>query len=736
MTTDTKLRLILEAIWKGQGVKQASADLNRLNKEAQGGAGGLKAAGIAAGVAGGLVSVLTGKVLQAVGAVKDLVVESTLLAARYETMGVVVDNLGRNVGMTTGEMRDLEVALQDTGISVIGSREAIAKLIGAEIDLAKATDLARVAQDAAVIAGENSTAAFQRLINFITTGNIRVARQAGLFVNLKAAYEEWADANDRTVESLTEQEKIMIRTNATIKAGAVIADTYEEAMTTAGKQLGSMERDIDNVKVAFGSLFTEILNEGVPVTRTFLQELTEMANSLNDLQDAMGQAEDDVPLLWEAIREGGPAVFVLKESVKGLWDTFQDIVNGLPFVTEVFSNVSGAIEFYTGGADRATSSSEAFAPALTEVGLVAEKAAIHAMHLANQTSGLDEAFAGGIDVLRNYSREALAAAAMNQLLKESMADGFVDDTEMDRVAALAERFGVDLPANLAATVGSFNQLTAQGIDPAAASADQLFGHLLGVEGVTGDLTARDHRIVYNIDIQGDLDLLQMAAQLGGSDFDFKFSGGGGNSSNTGLNQKTFEEGGGLSIGGVMPNGGKGRIFEVGEGGPEMVINGVVIPTHITKQLKRLGLTAGQGFQGGGFAFDIDTLAQITGSHQTAGSLSFSQQAALTRSTVEAARSGGSRTTVGARSTAGSTDVAQAATAAAVAVEQAVAPGLAQVTATLQAQQAQLLSTGARQLSQAAEQLAALNEILFAIKQQGTSTDFANDVGDSINEVLG
>ena len=57
------------------------------------------------------------------------------LAARVETLGIVTETLGKNVGMTTTEMRDLEKAVQAKGITLQATRGSIALMLQANIDL-------------------------------------------------------------------------------------------------------------------------------------------------------------------------------------------------------------------------------------------------------------------------------------------------------------------------------------------------------------------------------------------------------------------------------------------------------------------------------------------------------------------------------------------------------------------------------------------------------------------------
>ena len=300
-----------------KGLKKVGKNLSGVSKSAKSAdkaTGGLNLRMLALGFAS----------FQAVRKIAALVKESALLAARFETMGVVVDNLGARVGKSSIEMRRLEQSLEDTGISMIGARESIARLIQADIDLANATDLARVAQDGAVIAGVNSTAAFEKLVGFISTGNIRVARQIGLFIDLRKTYEDFAAENNRTVASLSELEKTQIRANAVIKAGAQIAGTYDAAMKTAGKQLGSLERDIENFKVTFGQFFTATLAKGVPATRKFVQGITNLLSIQRDLDEAILIGAITFEQFQDAYSDLGGGVKGLGEITEWLSDRVED----------------------------------------------------------------------------------------------------------------------------------------------------------------------------------------------------------------------------------------------------------------------------------------------------------------------------------------------------------------------------------------------------------------------------
>jgi len=236
------LELILRTKKQGTAAKDTEKELSSLEKMA----GKVSLAFIALGAA---------KVIKA----------STMLAARVETLGVVTKTLGANVGMTEEGVRSLEKAISDQGITLQASRQAIAMMIQANVDLANATDLARLAQDTAVIANLNSSEAFEQLTYVLQTGNVRMARTLGLNVQFGKAQKELAAELGKTTEELSEQEIMQARTNAVMEAGSRISGTYEAAMDTAGKKMASMSRIVEELSRGFGEAFLPALNEVVSV---------------------------------------------------------------------------------------------------------------------------------------------------------------------------------------------------------------------------------------------------------------------------------------------------------------------------------------------------------------------------------------------------------------------------------------------------------------------------------------
>ena len=255
--------------------------------------------------------------------------ESTLLAARVETLGVVTETLGAIAGNTAREIRAMEISIQKMGITVQASRQAIAQMLRAEIDLAKGTELARLAQDAAVIANENSSEAFQALTYIIGTGNTYMARRRGLLVDFVGAYDELATSLGKTTAELTQQEKVTARTNEVLKQGKTIVGTYEAAMETGGKKLLSYERYWEDLKVAIGEGFTAALADSIDALTDWTIAQTEIIRTQNLLKASL---KDNIITgveyadTWTKIRDGALEYEEVMVGLRAIMDHHKETV--------------------------------------------------------------------------------------------------------------------------------------------------------------------------------------------------------------------------------------------------------------------------------------------------------------------------------------------------------------------------------------------------------------------------
>jgi len=220
----------------------------------------------------------------ALGAVGTmLIAKTTLTAARTEELGLVVENLGRTSGKTTAELEDTESSIKGLGITTQAARTIMAQMMGAELDLARSTDIARAAQDLAVISMQDSSEAAQDLLYAITSLQPRVLRKYNIFVNLNDVYEKTAASLGKNVDELTEAERRTGMLNIALEQAARYQGTYEAAMETAGKQLRSFRRYTEEMANELGEHYLPYLGAAVEGATEFSKAFLNLDDSTREI---------------------------------------------------------------------------------------------------------------------------------------------------------------------------------------------------------------------------------------------------------------------------------------------------------------------------------------------------------------------------------------------------------------------------------------------------------------------
>ena len=280
------------------------------------------------GVAGRLAVVLGAVGLAALGK------EAALAAARYDTLGVVMEVVGRNAGISRQVMDETSKSLQRQGIAMVESRDATVRLTQAGIDLAQTNRLGRIAQDAAVIGQMNSSQAFMTMISAIQTAQPEMLRTIGIVVNFEDAYRQYAAQVNKSADSLSEQEKMQARVNAVLLAGGKITGTYEAAMATAGKQIGSLASRLDDLKTVGGEALQEGLAASVALATEKVKEFTAYLKTDEARAQiaAIGKTgEESFATLVSAAEKAGSFLSVVSTG----WNSLPDIVKEAGLVVAV-----------------------------------------------------------------------------------------------------------------------------------------------------------------------------------------------------------------------------------------------------------------------------------------------------------------------------------------------------------------------------------------------------------------
>lgn len=263
------------------------------------------------------LDLVAGAIETAVTPLIDFGKESILAAARVDELRTVNQILAENAGISSYAVTSAAEAVRHMGIEAGVAESTVAAFIDANLNLAEASNLARVAQDAAVISGSNSSDTLANIIYGIETLNPLILRHAGIVVDTKVAYDEWAAANKTTAADMTTTQKQAALLNAVLDSGKDIAGAYAAAMEEPGKVLRSFPRYFDDIMVAIGEpfqgafanvvfLFADIakwigtaVSEG-GVLRPILDDigygLDLVTKPLTMIKDLMGSATGESPL--------------------------------------------------------------------------------------------------------------------------------------------------------------------------------------------------------------------------------------------------------------------------------------------------------------------------------------------------------------------------------------------------------------------------------------------------------
>jgi len=262
---------------------------------------------------------------EVVSATYNFTKESVLDAARYQTLGVSIDKLGQNAGYTSAEMHQIDESVQKTGISMLSSREAIAKMVTAELDLSKASQLAAAAQGIATTNGKNSSDVFEKLIQGITTGQTVLLHHQGIMINLKDVYDQYAQKMGYVSgDALPEAEKRQAAYNAVLEYAQRYLGVYSDAMQTAGKQITSFQRYMDDLKTTVGQPFLDAFTKSVFSAADSLAKLKEIMSTpeamqaMNSLATSIGNV---VNIIIQNIPPAIQILIKLKSTLDGLHDS-------------------------------------------------------------------------------------------------------------------------------------------------------------------------------------------------------------------------------------------------------------------------------------------------------------------------------------------------------------------------------------------------------------------------------
>lgn len=223
--------------------------------------------------------------------VEGFVMQSIEAAGRLDQLTRVAYLMGEQQGYSSGQVDKMVESIRKQGIEAVTATQIITDFARAGFDMSKALELAKVAQDAAQISGENSTQTLERLKWGIMTMQPEVLRTAGIMVNLEQSTKKYAEANKVAVSALTPAQRQQAVLNAVLEEGTKIAGAYSMALDSGYKLWLSLTRIINDIQIAIGKPFQDawynvsrLLYEGGKAVTAMLSE----GGKLKPILDGLG----------------------------------------------------------------------------------------------------------------------------------------------------------------------------------------------------------------------------------------------------------------------------------------------------------------------------------------------------------------------------------------------------------------------------------------------------------------
>lgn len=238
--------------------------------------------------------------LVAVAGVKlsfDYLKDAASYAGKVQTLGVTMGVVGENAGYTKKELQGYEDQLKTTGISTEAARDAMIQMMNAGISLGaqmgkttpQVVEMARAAQDLAVVTGENSSETLQRMVTNIQQLDTEGLRFMGLMVDMTAAQQKFADKLGTSAGALTEAQKRQAVLNEVMQQATKMSGAYELSMETVGKKVGSLSRLVSELSLSIGNKLLPTYGALVDAATDLLKALGKTAEGF-DKSGAQGEA--------------------------------------------------------------------------------------------------------------------------------------------------------------------------------------------------------------------------------------------------------------------------------------------------------------------------------------------------------------------------------------------------------------------------------------------------------------
>jgi phage-related protein len=300
-TMEVRARLTAETAQFTTGMQRATQSMNSFQQQSSRLNNAMIGIGVVAGVAGAGVIAMGTKAFMA--------------AARVDELDYALNAVGKSTKMGYKALQDEALEIKGVGIEMEIAQKSVLKFAQNNLELGKASEIARIAQDLAIISGENSTETYNRLTHAVITGRSEVLKSVGIQKSAGQMYEEYAKKIGVATSSMTFQQKQAAILEGVIKEGANVFGTYEAAMKSPGKLLRSFARLHNELQVSVGGVL--------------LKAFGPIIYSLYNMEKALAKAFDKSEVVKNVLEAFRRVMVKLTAPVSDFVDRLTMMIKGL-----------------------------------------------------------------------------------------------------------------------------------------------------------------------------------------------------------------------------------------------------------------------------------------------------------------------------------------------------------------------------------------------------------------------
>ena len=275
--------------------------------------------------------------------------QSFKVASGVAEMNVAMEAVGKSTGKGGKTIKDAAKDIRSMGIEMQASQEIAMLFVKGNIELSKASKVARVAQDLAVLSQSNSTDTARTLTYAIQTGNSMLLKSAGITKYASEAYAMYARELKVTESSLTATQRQMAITNMIIKEGAKVAGVYEAAMQEPGKVLRSFPRLLNDIQLEFGNVYLKGFGPAILAAYKLTDAFSKSIRSGGALNPVLKSMESAFAGLMKPLAEGIKQLTLLFQRIPKVSFNIQDMGKKIQNLVPVLIAGSTALSMFAGG---------------------------------------------------------------------------------------------------------------------------------------------------------------------------------------------------------------------------------------------------------------------------------------------------------------------------------------------------------------------------------------------------